>query len=386
MAVTQTKRNTGQSTAKEYQTPYGTVTTTRVIRTAEPSVVQSALMQAGLYRPPVPRSGGGIPWLWILAGLGGYWYLRSRGAVTAPPVGGTGSVPVTSSTVAPVPTALGTPVNLRMLGATAHSVIVATDPILGATGYKWYNVADNNLLAQSSTEVAVIQGLQQNTDYDVYLVATGPFGTQSQPSSPLLIKTTTGAPEGIAVSVNVPAVTVNLNVPVNANLTLQYIGPVNVPVTPTSSSSTPNTSAPSGVSVVPVSTSTQYAKPTSQIVDTPVGPAQALTPTAYSLGLPTHYSAAQVSQLSNGTVNKPAVMPIPLSPTLDPSSSSFNPQAIVETANEQSNPVPAGYPFASFAQSQEAINWWVRTHPSTPLPPDLQTVAQAWFAAGQPSG
>jgi len=381
--------NSGVSIAKEYQQPYGTVTDVRTIRSAEPAAVITAATQAGLYHPPA-KSNNNL--LWLLAAAGAYFlYTRGGGGVLtlAQPVGRSGGGGSVGGNVGVVPnppsypTELGTPSDLRVLGETAHSVIVATSPVLGATYYQWHDLTNNEVLARSNTEVAVIQGLQENTDYDVYVVAVGSFGAHSQPSAPLLIKTTTGAPIGLAVSVNVPPVTVNLNVPVNANITLQYIGPVNVPVTPTSGSS--NTSAPTDISTVPVSTSTQYAKPTSQIIDTPVGPAQALSPTAYALGLPTNYSAAQVFQLSNGTTNLPAVMPIAMSPTLDPSSSSFNPQAIVEAANEQRNAVPAGYPFASYAQSQTAVNWWVRNHSSAPLPPDLPTVAAAWFAAGQPS-
>jgi len=390
MASSTTQRNSsrggsGASITKEYQQPYGTVTDVRTIRTAEPSTLVTALSQAGLYHPPAKSGNSNL--LLLAAAVGAYLWWKNKGAIVASPVVGSGSssgsVTVVPTTPMAAPSALGTPDNLRVLGATASSVIVAVSPVLGARYYEWHDLANNEVLARSSTEVAVIDGLQENTDYDVYVVVIGSFGAQSQPSSPLLIKTTTGAPTGVAVSVNVPAVTVNLNVPVNANITLQYIGPVNIPVTPTSG--TPNFSAPAGVSTIPVSTSTQYAKPTSQIVDTPSGPAQALSPSSYALGLQTNYSAAQVFKLSNGTTNLPAVMPIPLSPTLDPSSSAFNPQAIVETANEQSNQVPSGYPFASYAQSQTAVNWWVRTHPQQPLPPDLPTVAQGWFAAGSPS-
>jgi hypothetical protein len=368
-------------------TPMVQIQTTRTVTTAEPGVVSEALRQAGL----APS----FPWTWLLLAAGAYYLYRNRSSIQLPsiqlPQAGTptsfqnaaqqaarAAIP---SPPPATPVYLGTPTNLRVLGATAHSVIVATDPVVGALYYEWHDLANGELLARSPTPVAVIQGLQENTTYDVYVVAVGAQGARSQPSQPLLIRTTQGRPEGIVTEVNVPSVSVTLNV----NLP-QFIGPVNVPVAPAPQGAQPNAQPPQGVSPIPVQAEGKYSRPTSQVVNTPVGPAYALAPTAYSLSLPTHYTADQVAQLSNGAVHAPAVMPIPLGPELDPSSSRFNPQAIVETAVEQQNPVPPGYPFASFAQAQEAVNWWVRTHPNQPLPPDLNTVAQAWFAAGMPSG
>jgi len=92
-------------------------------------------------------------------------------------------------------TAPGTPTELQELGATAHSVIVSNAPVVGATGYQWLLAGTNLPLAYSPTNVAVIEGLQADTAYDVVVRAISVTGVKSAPSGPLLIKTTQAGPQ-----------------------------------------------------------------------------------------------------------------------------------------------------------------------------------------------
>lgn len=148
--------------------------------------------------PPAPGPGlkAGAEWVFIGAMGGVLAYLMTQHL----PHATTPAATTNPNAVLPVPTssglgAPGTPVNLRELGATAHSVIVDCTPVTGATGYRWYLYGTRMPLAFSPTNTAVIQGLQANTAYDVVCTAVGPGGQESAPSAPLLIRTTTARPQ-----------------------------------------------------------------------------------------------------------------------------------------------------------------------------------------------
>lgn len=122
--------------------------------------------------------------------------LKPKPALAAAPGTQPGSTGVTSTypTGGVVNSPVGTPENLRMLGATAHSVIVTCDQVDNARWYEWHEYPSGLLLARSPSNVAVIQGLQENTTYDVFCVVVDINGNKGNPSQTLLVKTGLGAP------------------------------------------------------------------------------------------------------------------------------------------------------------------------------------------------
>jgi len=130
----------------------------------------------------------------VLAALGVYYFfLRPQQAPQVQP--SSQGVPTpTSSTLPPPPGPPGTPDLVQALGETAHSVVVETNPVEGALYYEWYEYPTDILLARSPTNIAVIEGLQSNTDYQVFPVAVGYDGQMSAPGPVGLIRTEPGSP------------------------------------------------------------------------------------------------------------------------------------------------------------------------------------------------
>jgi len=181
------------------------------------------------YKPaPRPKLN---PWLVVGGAVVAYELLRRSGGVRLPFLGGTqgaspgpagvtgggavsgiASAPPTGTPATtegylqlpgqpPAGAAPEPPMNLRMLGATAHSAIVGWDAVLGAASYEVREYPSGLLLTTSPTNMAVIEGLQANTDYEVYVVAVGYDGTPSPPSVPLLIRTTTEGPSATVTEI-----------------------------------------------------------------------------------------------------------------------------------------------------------------------------------------
>jgi len=190
------------------------------------------------YKAPNPTEGKGTNWLlWGLVIGGGYLLLSSH------PTASTSGVATVSgsSTGSPALGAPGAPVELQQVGGTATSVTVECAMESTATLYSWYSYGTNNLLATSPTNVAVIDGLQTNTGYYVYVIASNAAG-DSPPSQPLLVTTGAGSPViiynqngsgstspssptlAVSVTASATSVTVGQSVVVTATLTG---GPIN---------------------------------------------------------------------------------------------------------------------------------------------------------------
>jgi hypothetical protein len=170
------------------------------------------------------------------AALAYYLLFRQPSSTATTPTTNTQKVP-------PASTYLPEPSELRQIGATSTTVIVATDPVPGAIRYDWYSYDNNLILARSPTEVAVINGLNPGTPYEIYVVAVGYGGSQSIPSSPLLVKTLPASP-----FVLVPAGTTGPAVPTGP--TVSPTQPITSP-TPTFPG-LPTATGPSGVTTAPV--------------------------------------------------------------------------------------------------------------------------------------
>ncbi|NMP22211.1 hypothetical protein [Sulfobacillus harzensis] len=146
------------------------------------------------YNAPNPAAGHG-PSLLLLgaAGLGALVLMRRSSAAstasTSTTTTSTGSGSYSPSLGVP-----GAPVELQQVGGTATSVTVECAAVTGATQYNWYQYGTNLLLATSPSNVAVIDGLQTNTGYEVYCTAVNINGQQSPPSQPLLVTTGAGSP------------------------------------------------------------------------------------------------------------------------------------------------------------------------------------------------
>jgi hypothetical protein len=158
------------------------------------------------YRPPQPRPrlldlNSDAALVGIAAGVAYLLTLR-RAPNTPPPapIGSTGpttgegNVAPSGIPMSPPLSPPGAPTDLRELGATAHSVLVAASPVTGAIEYVWREYGTDLVLTRSPTNVAVIDGLQSNSTYEVYVQAVGYGGVVGPPSVPLLISTTAGGP------------------------------------------------------------------------------------------------------------------------------------------------------------------------------------------------
>jgi hypothetical protein len=156
------------------------------------------------YRPPQPGLLSNVHLstdaavIGILAGLA-YLFTLRRPVTTAPAATGTAptsaaSIAATTGVTSPPPSPPGAPAELYELGATAHSVLVACSPVTGAVAYEWREYGTDLILARSPTNVALIEGLQANTMYQVYCVAIGYDGQPGPPSAPLLVSTTQSGP------------------------------------------------------------------------------------------------------------------------------------------------------------------------------------------------
>lgn len=152
------------------------------------------------YRPPqetpVAPGPGTNSLLWI-GGLAAaaYFFLGRTATATPTTTPTTVVVPPVSGGTSPPLGIPGAPEELQQIGGTAHSVIVECSPVQGAVQYNWYEYGTNLLLASSPTNIAVIQGLQSNTTYEVYCEAVNIAGEVSPPSPNLLIMTGAGSPE-----------------------------------------------------------------------------------------------------------------------------------------------------------------------------------------------
>ena len=155
------------------------------------------------YRPPQPgllsnvHLSSDAAVIGILAGLAYLFTLRSStpsGTAVSPAPPAPSGVATPTGVTSPPSGPPGAPAELYELGATDHSVLVSCSPVTGAVEYDWYEYGTNAILARSPTNVALIQGLQSNTMYQVYCVAVGYDGQAGPPSAPLLISTTAGGP------------------------------------------------------------------------------------------------------------------------------------------------------------------------------------------------
>jgi hypothetical protein len=346
-----------------------------------PAAVPSEETTTIKYRPPAAVAPGGVnPAWWLLAAIVGYEFVLKPRTVPATVVTTTAASGQPIYAPPPAPYSVGAPTYLSVLSATAHSALITANPVLGAVRYDLHDQSGLTLAratpAPGAAPVWTVQGLQSGTNYTVYAVAIDSANRPGPPSVSLTFQTAT-----TTQVVPVEQVT-NVNVTVN-------VAAAGLPVTPAPAGTPVTGSLPSGIAPIIVPASTKYARPTNQVVSTPVGPAYVLRPTAYALRLPTYYSASQVSALSGGSVNAPAVMPIPMSPQLDPTSSQFNPEAVVETATQQQRvSVPAqvaALGVTSQAQLQAIINWYIRNNPDNPRLPTASDYVQAWLNAGSPA-
>lgn len=147
------------------------------------------------YSAPNPSSSHG-PSLLLLgaAGVGAFLLMRRGSATTSAASSGTVTTTAGGSSYSPALGVPGAPVELQQVGGTATSVTVECAEVTGATQYNWYQYGTNLLLGTSPSNVAVIQGLQTNTGYEVYCTAVNVDGQQSPPSQPLLVTTGAGSP------------------------------------------------------------------------------------------------------------------------------------------------------------------------------------------------
>jgi hypothetical protein len=128
------------------------------------------------------------------------------------PASAAGAAPTAGGTaVSAAPVYLGTPSLLQVLGTTAHSAIVRSNPVDGAVSYSLHDYETGLTLARATpaagaSPVFNVQGLQSGTDYDFFVVAIGPQGQRSAPSQPVLART---QPEGTVVVEQVPVAAVS---------------------------------------------------------------------------------------------------------------------------------------------------------------------------------
>ena len=151
----------------------------------------AAVTTTSKYTAPNPTEKG-TDWL-LWGGLAAGALLLMRGTSTTSGVATTSGLATTSGSVSPTLSPPGTPLALEQVGGTATSVTVECAMESNATVYSWYSYNTNMLLATSPTNVAVIDGLQTNTGYEVYVVAGNAAGS-SPPSQPLLVTTGAGSP------------------------------------------------------------------------------------------------------------------------------------------------------------------------------------------------
>lgn len=145
------------------------------------------------YAAPNPAEAAGPNWL-LLGGLAAVGYLLLRPSPTPPAPAPSTPAPPAPSPASPPLGVPGAPVELQQVGGTATSVTVECAPVVGAVQYNWYQYGTNLLLATSPTNVAIIDGLQANTAYEVYCVAINAAGQAGPPSQPLLVTTGAGSP------------------------------------------------------------------------------------------------------------------------------------------------------------------------------------------------
>lgn len=194
------------------------------------------------YKGPNPSEHGSNLLLYGALAAGAYFLLGGSGAASSATTSAVASASG-SSTGSPALATPGVPIELQQVGGTATSVTVECAMEATATLYSWYSYGSSNLLATSPTNVAVIDGLQTNTGYYVYVVASNASGS-SAPSQPLLVTTGAGSPviiynqggatssattsgaPALAVSVAVSATSVTVGASVNATATLSG-GPTN---------------------------------------------------------------------------------------------------------------------------------------------------------------
>lgn len=144
------------------------------------------------YHGPNPSEKGTDWLLWGALAAGGF--LLFGGSTSSATATTSGAATVSgSSTGSPALATPGAPIELQQVGGTATSVTVECAMEATATLYSWYSYGSSNLLATSPTNVAVIDGLQTNTGYYVYVVASNASGS-SAPSQPLLVTTGAGSP------------------------------------------------------------------------------------------------------------------------------------------------------------------------------------------------
>jgi len=229
------------------------------------------------YRPPQPGLLSNVHLstdaavIGILAGLA-YLFTLRRPVTTAPAATGTAptsaaSIAATTGVTSPPPSPPGAPAELYELGATAHSVLVACSPVTGAVAYEWREYGTDLILARSPTNVALIEGLQANTMYQVYCVAIGYDGQPGPPSAPLLVSTT---PSGPVVYVGQPQ---------QVQVVLQML-------------TTPGAAPNAG----------QTAQASATTAPTPLGPVTVTVPATTPVGVPVTVSATVANVPASDTV------------------------------------------------------------------------------------
>lgn len=206
----------------------------------------AAVSTTSTYKGPNPSEHGSPLLLYAALAAGAYLLLGGSGATSSATTSAVTSASG-SSTGSPALATPGVPIELQQVGGTATSVTVECAMEATATLYSWYSYGSSNLLATSPTNVAVIDGLQTNTGYYVYVVASNASGS-SAPSQPLLVTTGAGSPviiynqggstssattsattsgaPALAVSVAASATTVTVGASVTATATLSG-GPSN---------------------------------------------------------------------------------------------------------------------------------------------------------------
>ncbi len=306
---------------------------------------------------------------------------------------------ITTQTTTPPATVPSIPTALTVTDSTPTSITFSWAETAGATYYQIINDTTGQVSAPIQGTSATISGLSPGQTYTFALQACNNVGC-SNPSSLTVATTTVGVaapPPSVPTTAAAPpsAVTPTPAVPLPP-----VAPPVLIPMPPQApqfigSTATGATSANLTIGWAPVAGATYYQvvhstgqllAQTSQTIAVLQGLAPGATISLYvracnssgcsnpsavgtfstaSLAAPTHVVSAQTGL--------PAVVPVGVT----------NPAEIAATSVQQQQPVPAGYPFASFAQAQEAVNWWSTTHPGQAVP-NLTTLAPLWQAAGSP--
>ncbi len=163
-----------------------------------PETLKPTKSSAPATKPQTPPSRAGTgqvsPAVYVGAGVALLLLLSERKPPTAPSPSGGAPVPTPTQLPGQPPIAApGTPVSLTQTGATTDSVTLTWSPVAGAVAYGVYDYSTQVQLANTSTNTAVISGLQANTHYEVFVVAIGATGLTSAASQSTLVTTSTTA-------------------------------------------------------------------------------------------------------------------------------------------------------------------------------------------------